>query len=275
MYWLIVGLITGVLIIIILIMAWRVQGRVVMSVFFDRMTDADLKARASSSRWGYRMKYATSMRPLTDKQRKNLTNMLDEINNMIRPFAKLRDMPWKFIKVGDHIENGYPHTINDYIVINDKFFRNSRSDMMRILIHEQVHVFQRAFPEETRSYITNVLGFQRVDERNIKDKTLLAKRRNNPDVSGLYAYHGRFVPLQLYEDDRPVDIAHSQLRLYDLIHSKITNNTLEYDRAFPSSFVTQKEHPNEIMAVIIALVIFDGRRQHSLFEKTLEWLTSL
>jgi hypothetical protein len=81
-------------------------------------------------------------------------------------FAKL---PWKFLKVSDQIEGGLPHTRGKYIVLPESACRGiaateSQQDQlgaMELLLHEQMHVFQRANPDLFDSLYTKQWGFEK------------------------------------------------------------------------------------------------------------------
>ena len=248
------------------------------SVYFDvsRMKPIDLIARDASSARSYREKYIASMSQFSTKQQQLLERLVHIIKtDHIQNTQLLQRLQWKFVKVRDDIEMGFPHTHGDTIVLSDRFFQSDEHTMLETLIHELIHVFQRAYPKATQNYIQHVLKF--VDVTNVmkKDQTFLTywnMSRNNPDIEGIYAWKGTYIPLHMYNNEHPRNIADSRVRIYNIKTQQIENDETEYHTFFPF-YITQKEHPNEIMAVIIAMVL--AKRsvpQDALAQETIRWV---
>jgi hypothetical protein len=94
--------------------------------------------------------------------------------------------------VGKTFENGLPHTIDDTILfdLNELDGMSDRA-IVRMLKHEQVHVFQRKFPKYARNYLRSH-NFRRVKKHTSRDGI-----RANPDTDGvIYERYGRVYALK-------------------------------------------------------------------------------
>lgn len=95
---------------------------------------------------------------------------------------KLNNIPWKigFSYLYDY-EFGLPHTHNDIIILNkDNIYDN---DLVTILIHERIHVYQRLFPYDIEEYLL-YNNFERIAKKTDIDRV-------NPDTDEyIYAKDG-------------------------------------------------------------------------------------
>jgi hypothetical protein len=85
---------------------------------------------------------------------------------------RLAEQPWSFIKVKGTLEGGMPHTRGPHIILPAPIFAPMRQlrgagpgsrPFHSILVHEQVHVVERAHPEWFTKLYTDVLGFRRAE----------------------------------------------------------------------------------------------------------------
>lgn len=226
------------------------------SIYFQRMTPTDLIPRNASSPQAYAKLYKASIIPFTDQQTRTLTQSIHELQTTyLRPFSNLNRIPWKFARVTEDIESGYPHTLHDVIILSDKFFTLSTKDQQKTLVHEKVHVYQRVHPLQTYKLIHDVWGFQ------VKDKIVnFPLSRNNPDVNN-FVYgkkQGRII--QLYTNQRPQTLADSQPFLIDDKGNSIALTSLnQLDiETLPYQPYIQLEHPYEIMACLLAELIMSS-----------------
>ncbi len=79
-------------------------------------------------------------------------------------------LPWKLGCVrGKLYENGLPHTRDDIIIIsNDDVDNYSENKLIKTLIHEKIHIYQKAFPNDIKNFIK-------------ENKYSLYKKRENID----------------------------------------------------------------------------------------------
>jgi hypothetical protein len=112
---------------------------------------------------------------------------------LLKDYPLVGAIPWSFIKVSDAIEGGLPHTRGKYIVMSETMCNQmvmqqqmpsedlAYLPVLELLAHEQIHVFQRAYPKQCDSLYTKVWGFEKANSIkgcNWLDKYHLA----NPDA---------------------------------------------------------------------------------------------
>ncbi len=83
--------------------------------------------------------------------------------------------PWRFIKLADAIEGGLPHTRGDNIVLPAGLCRAlamlrtlppghpAHREIWNLLLHEQMHVYQRAHPALFEALYTKAWGFEKAE----------------------------------------------------------------------------------------------------------------
>lgn len=241
------------------------QETVDASPYFDNMNNFDLKVRGALTRKAYKNMYLQGFMNFSTNQRKIIENCLTIANNKLhKNFARLYSIPWKLAKIDASLENGFPHTLGDVIILSDAFFSRPIGDMTATLIHEKVHVFQRLYPKETLEIVKS-MGFQTYD---IDKKTL--RYRSNPDLPHTcYGTHDGPI-VQLYNDN-PVTLFDSRPIL--ITPTKEITIT-SHDLGLPS-YVHQVEHPYEIMASIIPELALQRRDTSSHIEKIIANMMSI
>lgn len=218
--------------------------RTVMSApYFDEMNEQDLDVRSSATREAYQQKYVQGREEFRKEEKEIIHMLLREVQDLLSPYIRFKNIPWKFAKLSRHLEQGFPHTLGDMIVLSDDFFDIPYARQKNILIHEKVHVYQRLNPETLPS-LYEQWGFQRV---STVPQTLLEKRRNNPDLQGWYQFKNKIVT-QLYEKDARM-LSDSKPCMMD------EHNSCTSPKTYMPSYIGQVEHPNEIMASMIPLII--------------------
>lgn len=237
---------------------------VAQSSYFQNMTHMDLKVRKVESMQTYAENYVRSWESFDLQQKQDVTDMIQEISQHIQGY-RISRIPWKLVKINSSFESGYPHTLADVIVLSDSFFTLPKDRQRSILLHEQVHVYQRKYPDFIKK-LYDAWGFQQVSKipywayRNV---------RNNPDLQGYYTYKNK-VLLQLY-DQNATSLAHSTPVLIDMTTETISSAVGDND--FPS-YIHQLEHPNELMASLVPYVIFGPQKTDQWFETLKAWMQS-
>lgn len=89
-------------------------------------------------------------------------------------------IPWKIgVFQGTRYEFGWPHTMSDVIFIPKHSFEDQDDKLVKLLVHEKVHLYQRLFCDLTQQYLRQ-FGFVKWRRRTQDDKHI----RPNPDLDG-------------------------------------------------------------------------------------------
>lgn len=215
------------------------------SEFFLDLSPTDLYARDSRSKEEYKKKYVKSYKNFTYHQRYVLNNLLKDINIILKKYPLLNAIPYKFVKVTKIIENGYPHTLHDVIILTDNFFTLPYYKKISILIHEKIHVYQRLYTYKCIELICDLWNYMPVNFS--KNYTL---SRSNPDLNGIIYKRNNMITLQIYNSIEPQSLTDSKLINLD------TNNNI-LDKKIHPYYIDQPEHPYEIHADLSTKIILD------------------
>jgi hypothetical protein len=237
------------------------------SPYFDKLNVLDLGARRTDSTTDYKFRYMKALQRFDSYQKARLNQLVNDVNQITINTKNFKDIPWKFAKVATTIEYGYPHTIGDVIVLTDAFFIDTYTyeRQMSTLIHEKVHVYQRAHPEHTKEFAA-MIGFQPVEING----ELLNIVRNNPDISSHYVYKEKYIPVQVYLSYNPKNISESTMYLYDVKYNNIykPNDVKDFD--IPE-YIPQRENPNEIMGCVIPMILLNQNKEDTFFKTATNW----
>lgn len=237
------------------------------SPYFKRMNDRDLFARGAFSPNNYRQLYMRGLREFTDQERATLSELIERIDIRLGTRTqRLHAIPWKFAKVATDVERGWPHTLQDVIVLSSDFFatKNDIDSQMETLLHEKIHIYQRSNPDMVKRLIMDDWGFEKVD----MPESVSVLTRNNPDIEGFYSFKG-LTYAQFYTHQRPTSIAVSQPMSFS------STSPLSADLSglpYPS-YVQQREHPYEAMAIMVARLLLYGNAATDFEKRTLQWCT--
>lgn len=195
------------------------------------LTDLDLRARRSISYENYRQKAMASAVNFTEKEKQMMERAVEKANrffanleNIYIDKEKMKGIPWKFAMTqGKEYENGLPHTREDTIFLTPSILRMPEDELVRTLIHEKVHVFQRAY----RSWFQEKLA--EMGYIQWRRRTGYPRIRSNPDVDEfIYIHPTKEIMVMVYRTGQP-----------ESIQDAISPNSLH-------------EHPNEEVAYTIA-----------------------
>lgn len=169
------------------------------------------------------------------------------INNNINKYNNFKNIKWIFVKINTNLENSFPHTIKNVIVLSNNFFNSLINYQINTIIHEKVHIYQRLYPEYINILYTN-WNFFKID-------ISLNNNRNNPDIKDHYSYKNNLL-IQLYKDN-PHELYDSNTYLINLENNNkvLINNHIIKQYDLPNIIINKLEHPNEIMAEMISLYL--------------------
>jgi hypothetical protein len=217
------------------------------SDYFNNMNSYDLQVRKSNNKNEYFKKYQSGYQTFTMEQKNILLNIVNIIEKKIYKYNNFKNIKWVFVKIDTNLENSYPHTIGNVIVLSNDFFYSSTNSQINTIIHEKVHIYQRMYPEYINILYKN-WGFDKV-------KVEVDYNRNNPDIKYYYSYNNNLL-IQLYTDN-PSELYDSNTYLINLENNNkiLINDDIIKQYNLPSISIDKLEHPNEIMAEIISLYL--------------------
>lgn len=243
--------------------------------YFNRMNQVDLIARDIGNVNSYKKLYKDGLKQFSDNEKEKLSSITEQINEILKKqntkSKLLYSIPWKIAKIDFNIENGFPHTHGDIIIISNKFFELPQAVMVETLLHEKIHIYQRQYPLYTFKLIS-LWDFYVIDRlENYKES------RNNPDINNfVYSKKGDDKPfVQIYNSKHPNGINDSAVYYYKImsVDEKEVEKQVEKRDLNISDVVTQYEHPYEIMATFIPKIIIHNYNDDLDFTKsTYKWL---
>lgn len=205
--------------------------------------------------------YLYLIRDFSKKEKDYVTNIINSLPKQPMILNK-----WIFIKVSDRLEKGWPFTIEDTIVITNKFLRGSSIEELRYtLSHEKIHNLQWMYPNYFYS-IYKLYGFDTIPVSNLNRVVIYS----NPDGlqtsnnSWFYNYKNLYlVPVMTYHDNTikkeslPIKIDYKRQ-----IGSLYSNDSYKTEpiltKIFPECDRSQCYHPHEIFADLGARYILNG-----------------
>lgn len=228
------------------------------SYYFERMNKYDLIARNINSKDSYKKLYKEGLHGFTDNEKNILINLTSTIDDITENKNNIHNISWKFAKQNIDIENGWPHTLGDVIILSNKFFTFDNKIQLKVILHEKIHVYQRLYPLETNKLICDYWNFKIINRfENIE------MARSNPDIDN-YIYSNIYnkIMIQLYNSEIPNGIEDSSVYLY-INKNEITK--ISHKDTGLSSVITQYEHPYEIMATLLPEILINNYDDKSIF----------
>ncbi len=210
----------------------------------------------------------------------------------------------KFMKVTDDIENGMPHTRENYIVFSESYFKDlldkytensnflrdkHQMNVVKLISHEQFHIFQRNNPSIMEDFYQNHWKLVKVNQD--LPPTLKKVNRTNPDAlpNNNWAFHihnNKYIlPLCIYNSENSLDINDTS-NIYvsllqkkngvfefpnleeELKEKKLLRNLREYNDFFGYDGANNY-HPQEISASLFEVAVSNSirRRKNIEYEK--------
>jgi hypothetical protein len=231
------------------------------SDFFNNMNSSDLLVRKSNNMNEYLKKYQFGYRVFTMQQKKILANIVNIIDKKIDKYINFKNIKWIFVKIDTNLENSFPHTIENVIVLSNNFFNYSFDSQINTIIHEKVHIYQRMYPEYI-NILYSIWGFKKTD-------ITINNNRNNPDIKYYYSYNNNLL-VQLYINN-PLELYDSKTYFINLENNNkiIIDKNIIKQYNLPDIYIDKLEHPSEIMAEIISLYLTNS------YHKNDKWIIIL
>jgi hypothetical protein len=120
---------------------------------------------------------------------------------------------------GGKYEDGLPHTRKHIIFLSQDFLNYSEDEIIKLLIHEKIHIYQRHNEALFKTIIYN-MGYTEISLDNEISHDKLKYVRSNPDVNNnIYKnVHTGKLMICLYSSDKPKNINDIIIQNYSMEH---------------------------------------------------------
>lgn len=161
--------------------------------YYKRFYKSDLKARNVKNIEEYFTNIKYSLTEPTNEIKEKVTDCVNKADIFFKNIKydyfngiDNNKLLWKigFIK-NNLYEGGLPHTRGDVIILNiDKVKYSNKSNLIKTLIHEKIHIYQKKYPEKMQKYL-RIYQFKKIKKRDEFDNI-----RANPDLDD-YIYQDK------------------------------------------------------------------------------------
>ena len=171
--------------------------------YFDSLQPMEMEAKTgqplpvaplAGQRAECRHRYQAAVGEFAEEEKAAIRSGVALVDSAVRKnYPQFADTPWNFLKVSSNIEAGFPHTRGRHIILAESVCRrllDSQArgsgrrvplDKMELLLHEQMHVFQRAHAEIFDSLYMGQWGFIRA-KSIVASPWIVEHQLLNPDA---------------------------------------------------------------------------------------------
>jgi len=170
----------------------------------------DLIARKVATFEDYINKIAKSAMSFSDDQKRRIEKAAYDADCFFKSLIidgldtkLIRLIPWNIcLTNGKEYEDGLPHTRGDKIFLSTNIDQ-THDNLVAILIHEKIHVYQRLYPQDTMSFLEHNKYYR------WKQRYGVPRIRSNPDLDPWIYFHpqNKKPMLALYVNDNPENIS--------------------------------------------------------------------
>jgi hypothetical protein len=187
--------------------------------YVNNFSDLDLYARKVKTKQEYLELISISGLNFNENQKNKLENASIKADNFLNNYSSyvngkdIKKYKWIFGLIGNNYEEGMPHTRGNVIFISQNTINNELDSLIRILIHEKIHIYQRNNPNEMEDII-KIMGykFSRL-KNNIKNI------RANPDLNDkIYKNYKGEEMIGLYKSETPFGISDILITDFSIEH---------------------------------------------------------
>ena len=153
--------------------------------YFEILQEMEMSAKTGSAISGQtleeqrqqcRRRYQAGVREFTEEEKEAILRCVEKLYPALKErYPLFSETPWSFLKVSDKIEGGLSHTRDKHIVFSERtckrlaMLHQSAPERLALsfgslLVHEQMHVFQRVNPGFFDSLYTDIWGFIKAKE---------------------------------------------------------------------------------------------------------------
>lgn len=217
----------------------------IQSGYFDKMSASDKIARHLDPKIDKKqiIKHYTERIVHFTKAEHKLIRKLDmDLKEILNTkWKKAATIKWSYMKTID-LENNFPHTHGNVILIPQPLMGFEYNRLLKVIVHEFVHVFQRMEPILTSRYI-EWLGFKPHSKREAYDYNM----RLNPDTNNIiYCNEEGCVELMVYSNASPTSLLDTH------------NIRIDGGDVFKIKSDSKTEHPYEYMAYYLTDMLVDS-----------------
>ena len=215
-----------------------------------------------------RPKCTEYFQPFEVKEKLYLVMLCSFLDIVLYKYRPIYTIPWKFAKSSKGIENNFPHTHQDVIILPYNFYNSTFFNLLRTITHEKIHVFQRYNPTSTLKLYLNFWKMK------VYDYSFDENQRSNPDTNHIqYSYYHpqlktMVLNVQVYKENAS-NISDSYTKIQHSKELQPNSSRIYYDLLMDNP-TYQKEHPNEVMACLLVDMLFAKKRheptEHYLFK---------
>ena len=153
--------------------------------YYEKFYKKDFDVRNSNNIEEYKKLIKESVIDITEEEKNKLIQMINEVENKILNVKLKWFDPIKFNKIkwnigfvyGKKYEYGLSHTRNNVIILSkETLIEKDRQDLLRTLVHEKVHIYQKIYKQDVNEYL-QMNNFKKIRKRNENDMI-----RTNPDT---------------------------------------------------------------------------------------------
>jgi len=216
----------------------------VNSGYFDKMSDSDKIARHLHPQMDKEQiiaHYAKRIVPFTETEQRLIQKIDADLKAILNTkWKRAALIKWSYVKTID-LENNFPHTHGNIICIPHTIMGFEYNKLLKVIVHEFVHVFQRMEPIITNRFIEE-FGYKPHGQRESYDYNI----RLNPDTNNIiYRNKEGRVELMVYSTESPSSLLD-------------THNILIYGGdVFKTVSNSKTEHPFEYMAYFLTDMLVD------------------
>jgi len=205
--------------------------------YYETFNDNDLRVRNIEDIHNYHEIIKSCCINISNNTEKMLNELTQLADNKIKKIKikgfdgiKASNLQWIIgIVSGKKYEYGLPHTRNMTIIIPEHILDN-KDILLRVLIHEKIHIYQKIYPEDIKIWLNNN-GFKKYRLRTKNDNV-----RANPDIDNfIYKNKNNSLIMSKY-NELPLSI--NDVKYYPL-------NDYRYEHPFESMAYTLEDMINK------------------------------
>ena len=247
--------------------------------YFEKFNKIDKKARNLSYNINeIQAFYSNNIISFSFIEKKSIIWLIKNLRKRLN-YPKITQ-EWSFIKVNNTIENGYPHTRKNTIILSSNSIKNLvnsyytndlRNGLLTygsLFIHEKIHVMQRQYPSIFDDLYLNYWKFTKAS-KIYNSKKYINKNRTNPDGMSLnWIFNNNIWLMCLYNSESMSNVNYVGIYLNLLDEQKLIYEVPKNPKIvellkipeFRNFFISVNHnhyHPNELSAEIFSIYYLD------------------